>query len=229
MVKALPETAQIREWTSDFGREYTDRNTFTPLELDGLYQRNYGVTRTELNRRFLEGVPKDAQILEIGCNMGNQLLLLQEVGFTNLQAIEIQSYALERAKNRLPNANFKRASALALPYADRRFDLVFTSGVLIHIGPPDLPVVLDEIHRCAKRWIWGLEYYSPGMTEVPYRGHHDLLWKADYSSLYLQRFADLELACERRLPYLENENVDTMFLLLRKASGTETSLGQGEG
>src|SRR5438128_11648010 len=111
MVKALPETAQIREWTSDFGREYTDRNTFTPLELDGLYQRNYAVTRIELNRRFLEGVPKDTQILEIGCNMGNQLLLLQEMGITNLQAIEIQSYALEQAKNRPAYASFDQASA----------------------------------------------------------------------------------------------------------------------
>ena len=71
-VKAPLETKQIREWRGDFGREYTDRNTLDPAALDLLWQNNYGVTRTALNRKFLEGIPKDAKILEVGCNVGNQ-------------------------------------------------------------------------------------------------------------------------------------------------------------
>ena len=75
------ETEQIHTWSGDFGREYTDRNTFTPSELDELYRRNYGVTRTALNQRFLADIPRDARILEVGCNMGNQLLILQQMEF----------------------------------------------------------------------------------------------------------------------------------------------------
>jgi len=214
---AAQETDQTREWTGSFGKEYTERNTFTPAELDALYDRNYGITRRALNLRFLGGISKRARILEVGCNVGNQLLVLQEMGFTNLFGIEIQSYALERARSRVPDAKFTQASVLAIPYPDQNFDLVFTSGVLIHIAPPNVPVALAEIHRCAKTWVWGSEYYAPRMTEVSYRGHNSLLWKTDYAQLYVERFPDLELASEQRLRYLENGNVDTMFLLRRRS------------
>lgn len=209
-------TEQIRVWTGEFGRQYTDRNTYTLAELDELYRSNYGVTRTEINHRFLEVVPRDALILEVGCNVGNQLLLLQQMGFINLYGIEIQSYAVDRAKRLVAGAQLLRASALALPYPDRSFDLVFTSGVLIHVAPPDLARVLAEIHRCTRRWIWGFEYYAPQMTEVNYRGHTALLWKTDYVRRYREQFPDLELAREERLQYLDNENIDTVFLLQKK-------------
>ena len=44
-----PKTAQTSVWKSDFGREYTDRNTFDNEELDHLYIKNYGVTRRQIN------------------------------------------------------------------------------------------------------------------------------------------------------------------------------------
>jgi pseudaminic acid biosynthesis-associated methylase len=216
-LKASQETEQVRTWTGGFGREYTDRNAYSPAELDELYRRNYGVTRTEINQRFLDGIPRDARILEVGCNMGNQLLLLQQMGFKQLYGIEIQSYALDRAKERIPDAVLRQASAAAIPFEDRFFDLVFTSGVLIHIAPADLPSALAEIHRCTKQWIWGFEYYAPETTEVTYRGHKSLLWKTDYSRMHLEKFRDLELVREERLRYLGNENVDTAFLLRRGA------------
>jgi SAM-dependent methyltransferase len=94
-------TDQTRRWDSDFGREYTDRNEQTPEQLDQFYRQTYGVTRRDLNQRFLDGVPKDASFLEVGCNVGTQLLLLKEMGYSNLSGVEIQSYALNRAKERL--------------------------------------------------------------------------------------------------------------------------------
>jgi len=197
-------THPIRSWTEDFYREYTDRNAYSPAELDEFYRRIWGVTRKELNQQSLEGVPLDARILNVGCNIGPQLLMLQEIGFTNLHGIEIQSYALDRARQRLPQAVLTQASAFAIPDEDQFFDLVFTSGVLIHIAPADLPVAMEQIHRCSKRWVWGFEYYAPETIEVPYRGHMALLWKTDYMRLYQQQFADLELVREDRYRYLEN-------------------------
>lgn len=209
-------TAQISKWTSNFGREYTDRNNCTSAQLDEFYRRTYGPSRKDLNQRFLEVVPKNARILEVGCNTGTQLLMLREMGFTDLSGVEIQSYALQQAKARLGDPQILSASALSLPFADQNFDLVFTSGVLIHIAPLDLPTALAEIHRCTRQWVWGMEYYAPTMTEVVYRGNSNLLWKTDYARLYLETFANLELVREERMPYIENENVDTMFLLRRK-------------
>ena len=75
---------------------------------------------------------------------------------------------------------------------------------------------IEEIHRCAKTYIWESEYYADGIKQVSYRGHEKFLWKMDYAREDLGRFKDMELVRERYLPYLENQNVDTMFLLRKK-------------
>lgn len=213
------QTAQTRVWQGEFGRAYTDRNTLEMAELDALWSRNYGVSRSAINQMFLEGIPRSASFLEVGCNVGNQLLLLQAQGYTQLTGIELQSYALARARSRLKGIALEQGSALALPFGDQAFDVVFTSGVLIHIAPDDLPQAMSEIHRCARHYIWGAEYFSPDLTAVNYRGNDDLLWKMDYARKYLTLFHDLELVKERRFQYLENDNVDTVFLL-KKNKGT---------
>jgi pseudaminic acid biosynthesis-associated methylase len=211
----MRETPQAKEWTGAFGQEYTDRNLLTPEAHDALYADDLGITRKQLNHTFLQGVPKDARILEVGCNIGNQLVLLQQMGYTNLFGVEIQTYALELARSRTRNIGLRQGSVFYIP-ENRPFDLVFTSRVLIHISIEDLGAALDEIHRCAGTYIWGLEYYSPRVTEVNYRNRNGLLWKTDYARFYLDRFKDLELVCEQRLPYLHSENVDSMFLLRKK-------------
>jgi pseudaminic acid biosynthesis-associated methylase len=211
-----PETEQAVVWKSDFGREYTDRNTLDVDSLDQLHRRNYGISKREINESFLRDIPKDAGFLEVGCNAGNQLLLLREMGYSNLAGVELQLYALEIALQRLPGVSLELGSALSLPHENSSFDVVFTSGVLIHIGPKDLPRAMDEIYRCSRKYIWGMEYYSADVAEVPYRGHNQLLWKMDYARQYLERFPDLELLREQRLPYLENKNIDAVFLLQKK-------------
>jgi len=214
----LPETREGEAWRGEFGSQYSERNLLNPPELDQLYQSKYGVTRGALNQSFLADIPRSAPILEVGCNLGNQMMLLQQMGFVNLTGIEIHTGVVKEAQCRLPSARVLEGSALQIPLGDASFDLVFTSGLLIHIAPRDLPVAMSEIHRCAKTWIWGLEYYAPETTEIPYRGRSGLLWKADYARIYSQTLPDLELVQERRLRYTENDNVDAMFLLRRKKS-----------
>jgi len=43
-----------------------------------------------------------------------------------------------------------------------------------------------------------------------------LLWKMDYLKLYLEQRADLELVRAEKLPYLQNSNVDCVFLLKKE-------------
>lgn len=209
-------TDQVRQWVGTLGREYTDRNDQTPCQLDEFYRNTYGKTRSELNQRFLDNVPRNAPILEVGCNVGTQLLLLKDMGFTDLSGVEIQEYALQRAQERLRDAKILQASALSIPFSDQEFELVFTSGVLIHIAPADLPIAMREIHRCTKKWVWGMEYFAPQMEEIVYRDNRNLLWKANYARLYRHHCADLELVREQDIPYLEGGNVDSMFLLERR-------------
>ena len=206
-------TEQASKWSGAFGREYTDRNPQSIEEMEELYTRNYGLSRTELNRRFLDNLDRSMRILEVGSNVGNQLLCLQRMGFGALYGIELQSYAVEISKSKSKNINIIQGEASNIPFKDGYFDMVFTSGVLIHIAPKNLQDVLGEIHRCTKKYIFGFEYYSDETKEIAYRGNSDLLWKADFAGKYLGLFDDLALAKEERIKYLGNENVDEMFLL----------------
>ena len=120
------ETPQTAVWKSDFGREYSDRNTFDTEALDRLYRTNYGVLRTDINENSLRGIEKTASFLEVGCNTGNQLVLLRQMGYSNLSGVELQPYALEIARRRLPGVSLKAGSALTLPHGASSFDVVFT-------------------------------------------------------------------------------------------------------
>lgn len=206
-------TFQLKQWTGKFGKEYTDRNVLSLNELDKLYKDNYGITRKELNKLFLDKIDCSARILEVGSNVGNQLLMLKKMGFKNLYGIELQDYAIEYSKKRTKGINIIRGSVFDIPFKDGYFDMVFTSGLLIHINPSDLRKAMTEIHRCCSRYIWGFEYYSEDYKKIVYRGHKNLLWKANFPKIYTDTFSDLKVIEIKFLKYLENDNVDIMFLL----------------
>ena len=211
----MEKTPQERIWSEKFGKKYTDRNLMSIEELDKLYAARYGISRTALNKEFLEGeIEKTNKILEIGCNVGNQLLALQKMNYENLWGIELQDYAVEITKKRTKKMNIIKASAFDLPYKSDYFDLVFTSGVLIHISPNDIEKALEEIHRCTKSYIWGFEYYIPeGYETVNYRGEKNLLWKTNFLKLFIERFSDLKLLKKKEIKNLNSDNLDIMYLL----------------
>lgn len=206
-------TKQMKEWTGDFGKEYTDRNTLSLEGLELLYKECYGITRSKMNSEFIGDIDRAVKVLEVGTNTGEQLLCLQKAGFKYLYGIELQSYAIDLSKSRMKGINVIQGSALDIPFKTSSFDLVFTSGVLIHIAPDDISRVMDEMYRCTRQYIWGFEYYSDAYTRVPYRGYTNLMWKADFSKLFLDRFRDLRLVKSRHYKYGSNDNIDVMFLL----------------
>ena len=209
-------TEQLKKWSGKFGNEYTERNPLTIQDVEDSYKKKYGTTRTNINEEFLFDINKDVKILEVGCNIGNQLILLKEMGFKNLYGIEISAYAIGVAEGRMEREgiNLIKGSALDIPFREEYFDLVYTSGVLIHIHPEHIEKAISEIYRCSKRYIWGLEYYAESYQEIVYRGHKDLLWKTDFSKIYQKTFPDLKLLKEKKFVYLENKDLeDSMFLL----------------
>jgi len=210
------ETEQIKFWQGEFGKEFTNRNLNSVEDLDESYVQTWGVSRTSLNQEFLAGLDRDIKILEVGCNIGQQLRHLQLMGFRNLFGIEIQRDAVERAKISTKDINILSGSAFDIPFKDNWFDLVFTSGVLIHIHPKDLNTALNEINRCTKQYIWGFEYFSDKCEEINYRGHDGFLWKQDFCGLYLNSFPQLEVVKEKKIKYLKEDNTDQMFLLEKK-------------
>ena len=207
------KTKQMEVWTGEFGKKYTNRNDLTLEEMEQLSKKNYGYTRTELNNEFIGNLDRSIKILEVACNIGNQLICLQKMGFKFLYGIELQDYTVELSKSRTKHINIIQGSAFDIPYKDGYFNMVFTAGFLIHISPKDIEDVLMEIYRCSNKFIWGFEYFANEYTEVNYRGHDDLLWKTDFAKLYLDTFDDLKLLKEIKYKYLYNANIDSMFLL----------------
>lgn len=200
-------------WGGESGRTYVDRNPLSLKDSDALYLKDYGVTRRELNERFLGNLNRDLKILEVGANIGLQLELLRTLGFKNLLGVELNDYAVEKAKQLHPKVDVIRGSAFDLPFRDGYFDLAYTSGVLIHIDPKDLPEAIDEIYRVSNRYIWCYEFAAREPVEIRYRDKQELFWKQDFLKLYISRFPDLKVVKAEEIPVLNSTNFSQMFLL----------------
>lgn len=214
-----PVTPQIEFWQSNFGKEYTDRNTFEDFQSwNQSYFQRYGISRLAMFSDFVDHLDRNAKILEVGCNTAMQLRGLQQMGFKHLYGIELQPYAVEKAKQVTNNINLIQGSAFDIPFKDEYFDLVMTNGVLIHIAPADVPIAMKEIERCSKKYIMGFEYYAESPKAINYRGNSGFLWKDNFSQTYQQLFPKLKLEKEQLFPYSissEVGNTDAMFLLCK--------------
>lgn len=180
--------AQVTFWRGAFGDAYRERNA--PSE--AAVQAKIAVWSRVL--RALCGAPPDS-ILEIGANTGINLRALRQVTSATLSALEPNAEARKQLLRDgvIAPDNVYDGFASAIPLPDAAADLVFTSGVLIHIAPDDLPQACREIHRVARRYIGCIEYFSAVPEEKSYRGHAGVLFKRDFGSYWLEQFPQLRV------------------------------------
>lgn len=191
-------------------RAWFERNRRTPEELDRLSEQTVGHRKLAIWRGLLWGLPRSASILEVGSGEGLQLEYLRVLGFRHLFGCDVNAAALSRNPYALGEC-----PADKLPWLDRQFDLVLTSGLLIHIPPHELDLVCAEIARVASRWVAGYEYHAYLPTPIRWHGQDGRLWKADYPSYY-KRAAGLSLAKSWLLPHINGSgNADHAFLMTR--------------
>ena len=168
-------------WVGEFGDAYTQRNR-NSIDRRGFWQA------------LLDTHPFESA-LEVGCNAGENLIVLGEaLDERRLAGIDVNDGALELARAALPHADLRRTPARELPFADASFELVFSAMVLIHQPDETLDTVMSEIVRCSSRFVLAIEYESPEPVDVSYRGHEGVLFKRPYAALYQDAFPDLTLA-----------------------------------
>ena len=95
--------------------------------------------------------------------------------------------------NVLNQKNIFKTSAHFIDKPDNFFDLVFTSGVLIHVENSNLEKSVEEIYRVSKKYILCIEYFSDKEEFVYYDDGNAILVKRDYGALYLDKFKDLKI------------------------------------
>ena len=178
----MATSKQLETWRGRFGNAYVDRNAVTPERI-----QTYTHAFAAIWRRLAVDPP--TSILECGCNVGLSLRALRNLTDAALSAIEPNEKAREVAAqaNVTPESNLHDGSVQDLPFNDLSFDLVFTSGVLIHVAPEDLNLALDELARVSKKYVLLIEYFARELEPIPYRGQDDMLWKADYGRLFISR------------------------------------------
>ena len=166
-------------------------------------------------KTFFQDIDKQSKILELGCNVGIKLSILKKLGFTNLHGVEINKKALEIARSRNSDIAFTLSNIEDFESKDEEYDVVYTSGVLIHINPKNLDSVINKIICLTKKYIFGLEYFSENFMEIKYRGHDSVLWKQNFPLLFTKH-SNITIINKKQLNY-KNEDLSDIAYLLKKS------------
>jgi len=188
---AARERDPIEAWRAEFGDAYIDRNLATEERVQ---------IRVRALARVLDHVRgrPPRSILEVGCNVGMNLRALPRLTNAELFAVEpnARARAMCLADHIIDEDHLFDADASSLPFDTASVDLVFTTGVLIHIPPDQLEQAYAEIYRVSRRYILCSEYFAHEPTTITYRGEQGMLFKRDFGALWLDRYPDLEPVAE---------------------------------
>lgn len=165
----MSETTEF--WAGDFGTSYTARNRVDWRARIPFWDRlvaKYGFR----------------SVYEVGCNAGwNLSAIKHSIHGYNVQlwGEDVNQSALDQAESAgLTVVLSGRIEEIHLP----PYELVFTSGVLIHIAPQDLKAFMQRIVDASCDLVLAIEYESEQEEEVEYRGHSGKLWRRPYGKLY---------------------------------------------
>jgi len=181
-------TSRLDLWRGEFGDRYRERNGADEPMLRAL--------RSQW-ARILQPIAADPprSFLEVGANIGLNLRALRALTDARLQAIEPNPRSAERllADGVLNPDDMKIADGSKIPFAGASVDLVFTSGVMIHIHPDDHAGVCREMRRVARRYIACVEYFADQPREVPYHGFTGALFLRDFGHMWMETCPELKL------------------------------------
>jgi ubiquinone/menaquinone biosynthesis C-methylase UbiE len=113
---------------------------------------------------------KPVRVLDVACFTGDYLGRLMEkrnmsamLDYTGVDVTpKYVKHSAERWKH-VPNATFKVASALQLGFPEKSFDIVFNSGMLIHIADPE--TCIRGFARTARHFMLVETTVDPAMKE----------------------------------------------------------------
>lgn len=186
--------------------------------------RNFWATRERDNPAWVEGVwngrkhplrnriatllagLEGSSLLEVGTHCGvNLWAVAQKKHYTDLRGVDISRHALAQGRALLAHHlkqphELIEAPATKLPFPDRSFDAVLSSGMLLCLGNNDASKALAEIGRVARRHIVLVEPFpeKPGLDIYP----NTTYWIRDYTPLL--NASGFRVTKHERVPAEEN-------------------------
>jgi pseudaminic acid biosynthesis-associated methylase len=171
---------QEKFWQSEYAHEYILRNSKFDVQ-GGISAWKIMLSKTNLN-----GINS---ILEFGCNIGRNLEVLEQlIPNSKKSIVEISPEAFDIVTNRFDLFEAQNTSILESNLDSNSQNLVFTSGVLIHVEPNDLLKTMAKMFDVSNRYILICEMFSRTPKTVHYRESNDLLFTRDFGRFFLQNF-----------------------------------------
>jgi len=103
-------------------------------------------------------------VLEIGCGTGIDLKLFPET--VKVHGVDLNDTALNIAKEKLANFDFKKSSIIDLPFEDSSIDFVFTHQLLNYLEDDILERGISEMYRVAGKYIMNCERYNETESQI---------------------------------------------------------------
>lgn len=176
------QTEQESFWAGNFGDDYSQRNVGDQWVASNL----------SLFSKVFDRTTKVDSVLELGANIGLNLRAIRLLRpAASINAVEINGQAVEELKSQ-GGIEVHHKSILEFK-PEKKYDFVFTKGVLIHLNPDALPSVYDLMYEASSRYILVAEYYNPSPQSIPYRGHDDRLFKRDFAGELMERHPNTKL------------------------------------
>lgn len=115
------------------------------------------------NRIIRKQFPQVGSLLEVGCGEGHQSQQLRTL-CDSLYGIDVSATAIERARNRVPDARFAAGDIFAQPWGRERgrFDLVVAAEVLYYVA--DIRSTIEEMNHVGKACLVTL--FAPAIRRV---------------------------------------------------------------
>lgn len=143
-------------YNEEFWNKYADKNEERYNEEFAKYTRDLATSL------------RCTSVLEIGCGTGIDLRLFPDT--FQIHGIDLNDKALELAKEKIPNANFKKGNITYLPFENSSIDFVFTHKLLNYLDDETLEKGVGEMYRVAGKYIMNCEKFEE--TEKQIDGNH---------------------------------------------------------
>lgn len=141
----------------------TDQEKYWSKETE--YELSVDHPHRQLILDTLKGLEPFAGVLEVGCNVGQNLQRIQQVyPETQMAGVDINASSIVQATSNVPQAIWQIGKATELAFEDKSFDILIYDAVLMYVK--NIDKALEEARRVARKAIIILDWQTKKETLI---------------------------------------------------------------